>query len=307
MDRGSGCGCGRAPSGLIPLRFLFGVAVLAQLTVCRGGVPPDRYGAGVREVQISAEVAAVLGGEQCARLRGEDWNVRVQCWDCDGWLEPDDPAVVLVLAPDDDVAGGVVEFAVHAHCTCARSEIRRLAAAELKARRDGRGTETDGSTDIQMVATVWDTGRGTAYPAVLISYNAEMMFNPGSVERIDAIVTALLAQGWHLVTDLSAPAPAGPAGWQLRFTHDEGHASAPGLLELIEPGYGVVTAAHVEPARLWRPAVLRTGTAVVIHGSRYLTEWQTRGRTAVKRAARSGALVGGIIPVTLHGPGNTGA
>ena len=34
------------------------------------------------------------------------------------------------------------------------------------------------------------------------------------------------------------------------------------------------------------------------------TNWATKGRSAVKRAARDGALAGGTVPVQLIGPGN---
>lgn len=60
----------------------------------------------------------------------------------------------------------------------------------------------------------------------------------------------------------------------------------------------------MQPARLWRPAIIQTRHVVVIQGSRYLSDWQAKGRSAVKRAARAGLLAATIVPITLHGPNN---
>lgn len=257
----------------------------------------------VRQVEIAPEVAALLGPEQCARLSSDDWDQPVQCWECDGWLAPAESAVVLILRRVD-LGQGTIRFAVHAHPRCADSEVREVTLAELQARDAELGLDAaDSGTSVDVVATVWDLGNGAGYPVVLISFQTEVMIEAGP-ERMDAVVSALLRLGWHLVSHMDQPPPSGPEGYRLRFTHAEGHAAAAGLVELIDPAGEVETSAYVQPGRFWRPGALRTGRSVVILGSRYLTEWATRGRGAVKRAARAGALVGGVVPVDLVGPGN---
>lgn len=243
----------------------------------------------MRQVEISPDVAGLLGAEQCNRMRSAEWDQVVQCWDCSDWMQPGEPATVLVLD-----RGNGLRHVVHAHPACSSSEIRMLTEQELDARR-ASGPPADGTTDVQVVAVVWDTGRGTGYPALMVSY-AEEILSPGP-ERTDMVVGTLLHLGWHLGTDLSEPPPAGPRGWRLRATVLAGERD--GLVELVDDGR-LATSATVALPRAWSTAVARTGLVAVFHGSRYLVDWETRGRAAVKRAARNGSLVGGVIPAELR-------
>lgn len=259
----------------------------------------------MRQVDISPEVAEILGSEQVARLSDATWDQRVQCWECDRYLPAGEPVSVLVVVPVDLPGPGQL-YVVHAHPACSPSTVKRYTLAELKARAANRGgDETDRDTDVGAVALVWDTSRDAGYPALFLSYHGDVMFQAGP-ERVDGLVSGMLSLGWHLTSSLNTPPPTGPPGWAARFTHAEAHAAAPGVLQLADPHGEVVTEVTVQPPRLWRPALLHTGHVAVFHGSLYLRDWQTRGRSVLKQAAHEGRLVGGIVPATLDGPGNAG-
>lgn len=264
-----------------------------------------------RTVLVADEVAELLGDEQVARLRGPEWAQRVQCWTCDGWIEPEaDAAVLLLRVPEleDRDTGAAPSFAVHAHPTCQPSRVVTLSWAEVEARRAAHAAaQPDAGEDpdsVDVVATVFDTGRGSGFPVVMVSYRADIMVDQAGPDRVDLLTATMLERGWHPITTLTEPPGPGPHGWRVRFTHAEGHAAAPGLLEVVDPTGQAETVAHVEPARYWRPAIVRTGQTVLVQGSNYLTDWARRGRADVKRAMRAGLLTGGTVPVELAGPGN---
>lgn len=261
-----------------------------------------------RTVHIADDVAAALGSEQVARLTGPEWiDQRVQCWECDGWMSPgEDVAVLLVRVSDldDPGTGAGLSFALHSHPACSPSKILVTTAAEIQARRGELPTQRDEGDDVDAVATVFDTGRDSAYPVVMFSYHADLIADSPGPDRVDIVVSALTSFGWHLVTTLAEPPGPAPAGFRIRFTHEQPAAAAPGVLELINPAGQVETAAVVTPGRYWRPGVAISGQTVLLHGSRYLTDWQRRGRAGVKSAVRAGLIVGGVLPVELRGPGN---
>ena len=158
-----------------------------------------------------------------------------------------------------------------------------------------------------MVATTFDTGRGSDYPVVLLSYRSDLTLGEPRAERVDLLTTEMLARGWEQIISVTEPPGPGPHGYSVRFRHDRANPSAPGLLEVVDPFGAVETEAYVQPTGLWRPAVVRTGRTVLMQGSQYLNEWQTKGRAGVKRAVRAGLITGGVVPVELAGPGNVGA
>lgn len=261
-----------------------------------------------RTVHIADDVAAALGPEQVARLTGPEWiDQRVQCWECDGWMETgEDVAVLLVRVTDlvDPDTGASTSFALHSHPACSPSKILVTTEAEIRARRGALATQRDEGDDVDAVATVFDTGRGSAYPVVMFSYRTELIADSPGPERVDLVVSGLMSFGWHLVSNLADPPGPGPAGFRLRFTHERPAPASPGVLELLDPAGQVETAVEVTPGRYWRPGVAISGQTVLLQGSRYLTDWERRGRAGVKAAVRAGSIVGGIVPVELRGPGN---
>ncbi|MBW4722398.1 hypothetical protein [Saccharothrix obliqua] len=261
-----------------------------------------------RTVTIAEEVAGQLGDEQVARLRGPQWARRVQCWECAEWLAADEDAAVLLLRvadPENTGTGAGASFVLHVHPSCRSSQVLELTRDQIAARAAAAPTHRDDDPgQVDVVATVFDTGRGSAFPVVMLSYRADLIADRPGADRVDLLAGELLRIGWHPIRSLDEPPAAGPAGYRLRFRHDEPHAAAPGVLEVLDPHGRVETVATVDPARLWRPAVVRTGRCALIQGSQYLTDWAARGRAGVKRAVRAGLLVGGSVPVHLHGPGN---
>jgi hypothetical protein len=263
-----------------------------------------------RIVTVADDVAAQLGAEQVARLRGPEWARRVQCWQCHDWIEADqDTTVLLLRIPEleDPTTGATTSFALHAHPDCLSSQVLVLTAEQVRAHRASAvGDEPDEDPDtVDVVATVFDTGRADQfYPVVLLSHRIDLVADEPGPDRVDLLTTGLLSHGWHQITTLTGPPAPGPAGYRVRFTHDQAHAGAPGVLELLDPSGLPETVAQIEPTRLWRPAVVRSGSTALFQGSHYLTDWATRGRAGVKRAIRAGLLVGGVVPVELSGPGN---
>jgi hypothetical protein len=238
-----------------------------------------------RTILISDEVARELGQEQVARMHGPEWQQRVRCWECDQWIDAaDDIALLIVRVPElDDVPGrGAVQTAVHSHPACRSSQVLALTLAEVDAIQDARQRPDEGGLDaVDVVATTFETRSGGSYiPVVMLSYRADLIVADTGHDRVDLFTTSMLAAGWHPITSVT---------------------------EVLDPHGQVETEATVQPTGLWRPAVVRTGCTVLIQGSQYLTDWQSKGRAAVKRAVRAGLLTGGVVPVDLDGPGNAQA
>jgi hypothetical protein len=250
----------------------------------------------MRPVEIFPDVAGVLGPELVDRMTGDAWDEVVQCWECGQLLLPDEPAAVLLLWPVD-AAGGTVQLPVQVHRNCARSEIRRTTVAALRARTAPQLAGPD--ADLDVVATVWDLGDGTGYPALFISFREEILLGEGA-ERVDGVVAALTMSGWHPVGTLGVVPAAAPPGWHALFgviDLDSGR----GHLEVINPGGEVETEASVYDAQGWLLAVQQLGGSAVFMGSRYLSNWLIEGPVAgAERATRTGRLVGGLVPVRWY-------
>jgi hypothetical protein len=255
----------------------------------------------MRSVQIAPDVADLLGATQTARLASDAWDETVQCWDCGQPVLPGDPAAVLVICAVDAGASNL-QFAVHTHPACAGSEVRRMTIAELRARPEfPDDTATSLDADLDVAATLWVRGDGSAYPAVFISFRAEVLLDAGDEPR-DGVVAGLTAIGWHPTRTPDDVPPAAPAGWWIRFGVVDVEAGL-GLLELINPAGQVETEARVQDALPWLAAVYRSGATAVFQGSRYLAPpvWLAEGTIAAARqAAHAGRLVGGTLPVHLH-------
>jgi hypothetical protein len=250
----------------------------------------------MRPVEISPDVADVLGPELVDRMSSDSWDQVVQCWECGRLLPPDEPAAVLLLWPVD-AGEGAFRLPVQVHQGCARSEIRRTTVAELRAQAAQRPTGPD--ADLDVVATVWNLGDGTGYPALFISFREEILLGDGA-ERVDGVVAVLTTYGWHPVRALGVVPELAPRGWHGRFTITDLGAGR-GHLELINPGGEVETEASVYDAQGWLLAVQQLGGSAVFMGSRYLSNWLVEGAVvAADRAALAGRLVGGLVPVTLH-------
>lgn len=247
----------------------------------------------MRTVDIHPAVAGVLGAEQVTRLRSQTWDERLQCWECDRWLDAIEPAAVLVL----DVVDVGQRFAVFTHPGCAASQVRASSTAEIRARRTDR-VDTDGQgpdegTDVDVVTTVWPAAAGP-WPVLMISLHQDVPLDQGGPDRVDALVAALTGIGWHPVITLDAPPAQGPTGYRVRFVEPAG------LVEVVDPTGQVETSGHVDAPQQWRTAVIHAGGRTgVLMGSRFLTHWDQHGPAGVESAVRAGLLVGGVVPVDL--------
>lgn len=246
---------------------------------------------GVREIEISPQVAARLGAEQVARFEDPSWSGPLQCWDCSGTVEPGEPASIVLVVPSD--AGVELAFAQPAHRRCSPSVVKSYTLAELQARAQQRGQspapdDSAGLGEVEAVAVVCTDAR-PAFPALFFSYQHDLVLLD-TADRTDLLVSEFIRQGWHLTGTLDAPPPAGPAGAAARIGIGDGVAAV-----AVDGPYGRTDVTVAAP-RLWYPAVRATGALAVFHGSRYLHEWERRGTAVLDEAVRAGSLVGGTVP-----------
>lgn len=255
----------------------------------------------MHDVTISPEVEARIGPEQARRYRTEPALSEGQCWDCgDQASVRMEPVSVLCLIREH--LAGVVNFAHLAHTRCSPSEIRHLSAAELEERRRAEGiTGEEPAGDVTALAAVWPAGPDEARPVVLMSFG-EIATYAESGDRIDAVTSHLLGQGWHLVTRMGrAPDPA-PDGWRIRFTPKT--SQAPGHFQLSDPhGQILADINPLQPGYLWLPAVYRTGQVAAYVAPLRLDTWtEDYDYPALQRTIKAGHVVGARIPIEVLRP-----
>lgn len=255
-----------------------------------------------RTVLMSPEVAALVGPEQAARMRGPAWSQRIQCFECGGWIEAHQDtalSVLRVLDPAAPADAGGVSHGVQHHPGCAPSRVVDLTPEELARHLADPHAVQPATDDTDVLLTVGGIHTGP-FPLVLVSYRSDLMVERPGGDRVDVLTSSYLAQGWHPVLSLADPPGPAPSGYRLRFTHESPDEDAPGLVEILGRDGTVETAAVVEPMILWRPLARRHRRVAVVHGTNYLAD----GPEGLDRAVRSGLLVGGRVPVDLAGPGN---
>ncbi|MEO6084460.1 MAG: hypothetical protein ABIQ18_15275 [Umezawaea sp.] len=232
----------------------------------------------------------------------------MQCWECGHGIEADQDSTLSILRvvdPDRQPGEGTVAHAVQNHLHCAPSRIQDYTPTEFAQLQAGHAADTTtpppgAVDDLALMATVGGTAE-QPYPVVFFSYRSDVIAEHPGADRVDLLTSGLLARGWHPITTLLAPPPPGPAGHRLDFRHVEPADDAPGQVRLVDADDLVESSGVVVPFELWRVLVRQCGWTVVVHGSNYLADQES-----MMRAVESGLLVGGIVPVLLNGPGNTG-
>ena len=248
-----------------------------------------------RRIEIAPEIEAVLGAEQVTRMREPGWGAEARCWECGARLDDNEPATILLLRPRDV---SQLTFAVCAHPQCSSSQIREPSREEIQAHRARlEGVDDTPGSRVDVVTAVWDTGEET-HAVVAVSYPQEIITGAGP-ERTNLLISLLLGRGWHLAGDVVAPPGPAPNGWELRFTPSSDSEDSVGLLEIVDPAHGVTTSAITQPAPLWRPAIARTGKAIVYMGPGFLSNRRIDGIAAIEHAAHTGSLVGAVLPAAV--------
>ncbi|NUT47093.1 MAG: hypothetical protein HOV94_07200 [Saccharothrix sp.] len=147
-----------------------------------------------------------------------------------------------------------------------------------------------------VVPAVVDTLAGEVFAALFVSHEDA----PVDVDTVSTLVAA----GWHVPERLHTPPRPGPHGYRVRFAHVQGHTTAPGVVDVLDPDGRIVARAEVTPLPQWRPLLLHTGTVALFVGSDFLTKDDRDGHAATVRAITAGGIVAGTLPVEVAGPNN---
>ncbi|MFI5614982.1 hypothetical protein [Amycolatopsis sp. NPDC051903] len=243
-----------------------------------------------RAWSIAPDVAEQIGPEQLRRMNDPEWDSLLMCSFCGEEVPSDVPAAAIVL----EISGSSVAAALWAHETCHPSQILRLTSDEARVRFPA--LHEPGGSDVEVagsVAVIDDEGTELLHPMLTISYTTEVR-DRGHAESTDLVTTALLRQGWNLITTLEEGFADGPRGWSVYATPRPG-----GLTEVCLMGpSGPETAATIELPELWFTAAAERGHVGVLQGPRL--GWEA-GTGALERAIRDGRLTGGVVPVVVTG------
>ncbi|WP_018687043.1 hypothetical protein [Actinokineospora enzanensis] len=254
-----------------------------------------------RELVTAPDVAEVLDPEALAQLAARGQEITSPCWSCKKPIPDDALATVSMLRLPAMGIYAPRQVPALAHPGCSPSRVIELTekqAASLFSQYLPAQEKPEDDVDLRLTAFPLADADAT-YPVLLVSYH-ELATDPQAPEPVDSTIAYLLGSGYQLITgiDKQGAAQPGPGGVLLRYTAIDDTA---GLAELINPAGVIETVAEVEPTEGWFRGVARTNRTVVMFGHRILDNWNQRGRRDVRRAARAGRLVGGIIPVMMLG------
>jgi hypothetical protein len=187
----------------------------------------------VSTVEISAQVAELIGPEQAAHIRAEALGWSIECRDCSRAVDAATQATaVVVLAAPPEIPGALTVIAL-THASCSGSEVRVLPVEEAMAYLN---PGPDAENGIDAVAAMW--GDETRLRAVLlISFQTSVATMQDSGEITDAIGAALLAAGWELATQMDAAPLTQVEDFAAEYAHQPGGTLRLTLLgERIEIG-----------------------------------------------------------------------
>jgi hypothetical protein len=191
---------------------------------------------------------------------------------------PDDPAALVVLVD------GPVQQARLAHRACSASAV--VNAPGLAA--------SIGDRAVTAVAAVLPHANGPR-PVITVETWDRVAHRAEFGDRVDAVLSALLGQGLHLVARLGRTPPASP-GWRVlvscdgtvQITGPDGAALYDG--ELVLPGAWLQLAAAV------KSCLLLVGTGLQLRNG---LGGVAAGMTMLNGAARDGRLIGGVVDVAV--------
>jgi hypothetical protein len=237
------------------------------------------------DIRASAEVTELVGLETLREIEGDAFE-RYDCWRCGGPGRTTDPTTVVVLGYQ---SMPIVKFA---HARCAESQVVSLLA--------GRPADLEafGLSDMNSKAAVLEYATAPRWRAVLVlEPRVEMAgIRPGG-ERISLWISGLIEAGLtFLRTGGQLPDPA--PGWQLRLAAGETAC-------LTSPDGQILYEGSCSVWEDWLDVVGEVGGCVVLVGTVGLYAvtddemTQLRFHQLLNRAARDGALVGGVVSTSL--------
>lgn len=223
-------------------------------------------------LRVSAEVAAVVGAEDLALLERKAGTEGYQCAGCGQWsaLE-DEPAAVTVAG-----AGPGIGWARIAHERCCPSRV----AGE---------TVLPDELAMTVVAGVIPHASGPR-AVILAEPAATLSASSAAGDRVDLVVTGLIARGLHLVTRAGQRPPAAP-GWAVRLP-------SPAAAVITGPGTLLYEGELIRPP-LWQRVAAACGAVELLVGVTGLAGLgpDTPAAGLLAGAARAGRLAGGTIPL----------
>ena len=274
----------------------------------------------MRDIQVSAEVASLIGTENLDRLRHSPEYSTFICWHCDMRADAiTAPATVIVeLGPVDEPHRAAViteeqEGAARtalAHAECSPSQVVNTGAPALAALPELTAGATTAGVD---GAAHWRTMLADLpvpdgfLPLLILDLRPDMAVRGAPDERVTRTISALRNSGLTPITTISqqladaldnqpgAPEPwdIPPAtGWRFELTGRR-------IQRLTAPDGSLIWGQdHGQPGP-WRMLITRTRRCVVLIGAIGLYPesderpftWLT---TLLKQAADAGELVGGL-------------
>lgn len=232
---------------------------------------------------VSAEVAAIVGREDLAEL---ERRVAAEGYDCAVCREHSPASVPAVVAVWD--AGSGVTWARVAHERCAPSAA--IGPADLP-----------GDTPARAAAGLVPHASAGARALIVV----EMLYAIATREvgeRVDGAASGLLGAGLHLITTAGRLAPPAGPGWSAAFPAD-------GVAVITGPGVaGTVYAGELWTPPGWFEVARERGGAELLVGVTGVAGIGADTSTIrlIADAARSGRLVGGLVPVVTGGGRSAG-
>ena len=260
----------------------------------------------MRDIQVSAEVAALIGTETLDQLRHSPEYSTFTCWHCgvraDANSEP-----ASVIAEEQE---GAARTAL-AHAECSPSQVVSTGAAALAALPELKAGATAAGVD---GAAHWRTMLADLpvpdgfLPLLILDLRPGMAVRGGPDEDVTRAISALRNSGLTPITTISQqladavddqPGDPGPwdippaAGWRFEL-------SGRRIQRLTAPDGSLIWGQDRDQPGRWRMLITRTGRCVVLIGAIGLYPesadrpftWLT---TLLKQAADAGELLGGLV------------
>lgn len=243
-------------------------------------------------IEVAAEVAALVD-EVDRQVLARRAAARYDCLVCGRrGRVPDDPAALVLLR------GGQLMAARLAHASCSASAVVDVPAGVLAvlAQLDEH--------EVTAVASVLPDASG-ARPVIIVEFHDTVSSRSATGDRIDKVVSALLANGLHLIERIG-PTPPQVEGWRVDI--DDAPLGAAAYVQISDragvslyDGQLILPGAWLQLAVQLRSCLLLVGTALHLdEGLGSVAD----GLTRLNGAALAGRLVGAAVAFSCGGSRN---
>ena len=233
------------------------------------------------ELQVAAEVAAVVPGEMLERWRSDPGYEQLDCKVC--MRQITDSAALVVLR--DQALGAIYLAPTHPAClpsTVVDADLRDLVLPE-----DG--------FDVRFIASQSLSAAGLM-SSLLVETRVTVAVAAGQ-DAHDVLTSTVLGLGLHLVSVLSVPPPSpARAGWQVVLAPQGAEEYA---VRIETPDGELAHGEFRAPGPSWEIQVRREGTVTLLIGTTMLSdaELPAAQTNLVEHLASRGRLAGAAVPV----------